>query len=100
MTSPFTPSCSQAESGAATGKYKEVHPGKVVASLAAQLTAEELAYIDANDIFELYDFGHTDDMRVLLEFGSFVATNNALFVDLTGNACSETWGPQVFTGPG
>ncbi len=86
--------------GVATGKYKEVHPGKVVASLSAQLSAEELAYIDGNDVFELYDFGYTDDMRVLLQFDQFVAINNALFVDLTGNACSESWGPRVFTGPG
>ncbi|MFN8559740.1 MAG: hypothetical protein U0531_21135 [Dehalococcoidia bacterium] len=53
------------QSGVVTGKYKEVHPGRVVASFAAQLTAEELAYIDGNPVFELYDFGHTDDMRLL-----------------------------------
>ncbi len=39
-------------------------------------------------------------MRVLLQFENFVAINNALFVDLTGNVCSESWGPQVFSGPG
>lgn len=86
--------------GAVTGKYKEVHPGKVVASFSAQLSAEELAEIDGNPVFELYDFSHTDDMRVLLQFERFVAVNNALFVDLTGNVCAESWGPQVFTGPG
>jgi 4-hydroxybutyrate CoA-transferase len=88
------------ESGAVTGRYKEVHPGKVVASVIAQVPPEELAYIDGNPLFELYDFSHTDDMRVLLQFRNFVAVNNALFVDLTGNVCSESFGPQVFTGPG
>lgn len=88
------------ERGVVTGRYKEVHPGKVVASLAAQLSPEELAYIDGNDAFELYDFTHTDDMRVLLQFGNFVAVNNALFIDLTGNACSESWGPLPYTGSG
>jgi acyl-CoA hydrolase len=86
--------------GVVTGTYKEVHPGKVVASVAAQLSAEELAYIDGNPAFELYQFGHTDDMRVLLQFENFVAINNALLVDLTGNVCAETWGPRVFSGPG
>jgi 4-hydroxybutyrate CoA-transferase len=86
--------------GVVTGKYKEVHPDKVVASLAAQLTQEELDYIDGNPAFELYDFNHTDDMRVLLQFEKFVAVNNALFVDITGNVCAETSGPQVFSGPG
>jgi 4-hydroxybutyrate CoA-transferase len=86
--------------GVVTGRYKEVHPGKVVASVAAQLTPEELAFIDGNPTFELYEFGHTDDMRVLLQFENFVAINNALLVDLTGNVCAETWGPRVFSGPG
>ncbi len=86
--------------GVVTGRYKEVHQGKVVASLSAQLTPEELAEIDGNPAFELYDFNHTDDMRVLLQFENFVAVNNALFVDLTGNVCSETWGPLPYTGSG
>jgi 4-hydroxybutyrate CoA-transferase len=86
--------------GVVTGRYKEVHPNKVVASVAAQLPAEELEYINGNPDFELYEFGHTDDMRVLLQFEKFVGINNALFVDLTGNVCAETWGPQVFSGPG
>ena len=86
--------------GVVTGRYKEVHPGKVVASTAAQLSREELDYMDGNPVYELYDFTHTDDMRVLLQFENFVAINNALLVDVTGNVCSEAWGPQVFSGPG
>src|SRR5262249_7506262 len=88
------------DQGIVTGKYKEVHPGKVVASLAAQIPPEELARIDGHPAFELWDFSHTDDMRVLLQFERFVAINNALFVDLTGNVCSETMGAQIFSGPG
>jgi 4-hydroxybutyrate CoA-transferase len=86
--------------GVVTGKYKEVHPGKVVASLAAQLSPEELVRINGNPVFELYDFNHTDDMRLLLQFEHFVAINNALFIDLTGNVCSETWGALPYTGSG
>jgi 4-hydroxybutyrate CoA-transferase len=88
------------DQGVVTGKYKEVHPGKVVASLTAQISPEELARIDGHAAFELYDFNHTDDMRVLLQFENFVAINNALFVDLTGNVCSESWGPLPYTGTG
>ena len=88
------------DQGVVTGKYKEVHPGKVVASLTAQIPPEELARIDGHPAFELYDFNHTDDMRVLLQFEHFVAINNALFVDLTGNVCSESWGPLPYTGTG
>ncbi len=86
--------------GAVTGRHKEVHPGKVVGAALVQMPPEELAYIDGNETFELYDFCHTDDMRLLLQLSNFVAVNNALFVDVTGNACGESWGPQVFSGPG
>jgi len=61
---------------------------------------EDLDFIHENPIFELYDFTYTDDLRNLLQLESFVAVNNALAVDVNGNVCSETRGPQVFSGPG
>jgi 4-hydroxybutyrate CoA-transferase len=88
------------ERGVVTGRYKEVHPGKVVASFAANLPPEELAYIDGNPTFELHSFTYTDDMRVLLQFEKFTAINNALCVDLTGNVASETLGTRILTGSG
>lgn len=86
--------------GVVTGKYKTLHPGKVVASAFAQLSKEEFDFIDGNPTFELYDFTYTDDLRNLLQIEDFIAVNNALFVDVTGNVCSETRGSQVFSGPG
>jgi acyl-CoA hydrolase len=86
--------------GVVTGKYKTVHPGKVVASALVQMPNEELEQIDGNPMVELYDFTHTDDLRLLLQLEDFIAVNNALAVDLTGNVCSEGQGPQVFSGPG
>jgi acyl-CoA hydrolase len=86
--------------GVVTGKYKSLHPGKVVASALAQMPEEDLDFIHDNPIFELYDFSYTDDLRNLLQLENFIAVNNALAVDLTGNVCSETRGTQVFSGPG
>lgn len=86
--------------GVATGKYKSLHPGKVVASALAPMSPGELDFIDGDPRFELYDFTYTDDLRNLLQLERFVAINNALAVDLTGNVCSETRGAQVFSGPG
>ena len=86
--------------GVVTGKYKSLHPGKVVASALAQMSDDELDFIDGNPTFELYDFTYTDDLRNLLQMEDFIAINNALAVDLTGNVCSETRGPEVFSGPG
>ncbi|MBI2767249.1 MAG: hypothetical protein HYX53_15235 [Chloroflexi bacterium] len=88
------------EQGVITGAKKALHPGKVVASAAAQLTKAEIAYMDENPAFEFYDFDHTDDLRNLLQIENFIAVNNALAVDITGNVASETMGPAIFSGTG
>jgi 4-hydroxybutyrate CoA-transferase len=86
--------------GVITGKYKSLHPGKVVASALAAMPDADLDFIDGHPDFELYDFTYTDDLRNLLSLENFLAVNNALTVDLTGNVCSETRATQVFSGPG
>jgi 4-hydroxybutyrate CoA-transferase len=86
--------------GVATGKYKTLHREKVVGSACAALADEELAMIDGHPVFELYDFGYTDDVRLLSQQDNLVAINNALLVDLTGQIASETIGAQVVTGVG
>ena len=85
--------------GVATGKYKNLHVGKVVGSIIV-VPQEELALIDGHSAFELYDFGYVDDVRVLVQHDNLVAINNALMVDLTGQVASETIGPRVLTGVG
>ena len=85
--------------GVATGKYKNLHVGKVVGSIIV-VPEEELALIDSHPAFELYDFGYVDDIRLLVQHDNLVAINNALMVDLTGQVASETIGPRVLTGVG
>ncbi len=86
------------EEGVVTGKYKTLHQGKVVGSALVALPPQEMAMIHENPVFELYDFGYTDDIRMLTRFENFVAVNNALLVDLTGQVASETIGPLIWTG--
>jgi acyl-CoA hydrolase len=88
------------ELGVVTGTHKAVNPGKIVASSIAQVPQSDLAYMDNNPAFEFYDFTYTDDLRILLQFENFVAVNNALAVDVTGNVSSESIGPRVFSGVG
>lgn len=88
------------EKGVVTGRQKAVHPGRVVAAAAAQLRPDEVERINENPVFEFYDFTHTDDLRLLLQLENFIAVNNALAVDIQGNAASETMGPQIFSGTG
>ena len=86
--------------GVVNSKYSPLHPGKFVASALVQMSQEELDYIGSDERFELYDFTYTDDLRNLLQIENFVAVNNAMAVDITGNASSETMGPMIFSGTG
>lgn len=88
------------EKGVITGKYKEIAPGKVVGSAFAVLPPEELAIAHQNPKFELWDFCHSDDLRTLVRETNFVAINNALQVDVTGQVTAETLNGQVYSGPG
>ena len=88
------------ERGVFTGKYKEIAPGKVVGSAFAAVPPEELALVHENPKFELWDFCHTDDLRTLARETNFVAINNALQIDMTGQITAETLNGQVYSGPG
>lgn len=86
--------------GVVTGKYKNLHREKVVGSALVALDEQEMRLIDGNPVFELYDFGYTDDVRMLVQHDNLVAVNNALLVDLTGQVASESIGHKVWTGVG
>lgn len=88
------------ELGIVTGKYKTLHKEKVVGSALVAMPPEEMALIDGNPVFELYDFGYVNDMRMLVQHTNLVAINNALMVDLTGQVASESLGTQLWTGVG
>ncbi|HTR63685.1 MAG TPA: acetyl-CoA hydrolase/transferase C-terminal domain-containing protein [Candidatus Binataceae bacterium] len=87
--------------GVLTGKYKKLFPGMVVGSGFAPLTPkEELEYVDGNPKFQLYDFNFTDDIRTIAREEGLISINNALAIDLTGQANSESIGPTMYTGTG
>jgi len=88
------------ERGVVTGNRKTIHPRKVVGSALTALAPDEMDRIDGHPVFELYDFGHTDDLRRLIQVENFVTVNNALQVDLTGQVSAESIGQQMYTGVG
>lgn len=88
------------DKGVVTGNYKSIHKHKVVGSALVALSDDEMRRIDNNPVFELYDFGYTDDLRRLIQLENFVTVNNALVVDLTGQVCAESLGHRMFTGVG
>lgn len=86
--------------GVATGRYRRDHPGKVTASAIIGPSPDEMKFVDGNPVFELYDFGYTDDLARIIGTPNFVTVNNALQVDLTGQVASETIGATIHTGVG
>jgi 4-hydroxybutyrate CoA-transferase len=86
--------------GVVTGRHKTIHKEKVVGSAIVALGREELEAIHENPVFELYDFGYTDDLRRLIRIENFVTVNNALVVDLTGQVSAEAFDHRMFTGVG
>ncbi len=86
--------------GVVTGKRKKWYPNKVVGSACVAMPQEELDMIHMNPNFELYDFGHTDDLRLLIQQENFVAVNNALTIDLTGQISAEALDHRPYTGVG
>lgn len=87
--------------GVITGKFKKIFPELVVGSGIAPLTPrDQLEYIDRNPRFQLYDFNFTDDIRVIAREEGLISVNNAMAVDLTGQANSESIGPRMYTGTG
>ncbi len=89
------------ESGVLTGKYKKIFPELVVGAAFAVLTPQpELDLANGDPRYQLYDFNFTDDIRLIAKEEGLISINNALSVDLTGQANAESLGPMMYTGTG
>jgi 4-hydroxybutyrate CoA-transferase len=89
------------EAGVFTGRYNPHHAGKLVASCFHGLRDTEYPLIDNNPIVEQYEAIYALNPRVIAEIDNFVAINNAISVDLTGQINSETvFGSRLINGLG
>jgi acyl-CoA hydrolase len=85
--------------GVVTGNQKTLHPGKVVITFA--LGTEELYdFIDNNPFIEAYPAEHVNDPFIVSQNENMVAINSAIEVDLTGQVCSDSMGPYIYSGFG
>ncbi len=85
--------------GVITGARKTVHRGKAVATSFAVNPAQR-EYIDDNPLFELYTADYVHDPRTIASHDNFVAINNALSVDLSGQITSESVDGTTISGTG
>lgn len=88
------------QQGVFTGARKTRHKGKFVATAIAATTPEEIEFVHENPVYEVYDVEYTNDIRVIASHDNMVAINNAMTVDLLGQAACESIGPEMWSGPG
>ncbi|MFC1925960.1 acetyl-CoA hydrolase/transferase family protein [Chloroflexota bacterium] len=86
--------------GVITGKYKNLHPGKAVATAVGGGTKEEMDFINGNPLFEVYGSNYILDPRIIGAHDNMVAINSAMAVDLTGQIAAESIGPVMTSGSG
>jgi 4-hydroxybutyrate CoA-transferase len=87
------------ERGVVTGTRKTLHAGKVVCTFA--LGSEQLYdFLDNNPLIEAHPVSHVNDPEVVSKIDNMVAVNSAIEVDLTGQVCSDSIGPYIYSGFG
>jgi acyl-CoA hydrolase len=85
--------------GVVTGNQKSLHQGKVVITFA--LGSEELySFLDNNPLIESHPVEHVNDPFIISQNDNMVAINSAIEVDLTGQVCSDSIGPYIYSGFG
>ena len=81
--------------GIVNGARKATYPGKAVATSVGGGSLEEIRWADGNPLFELIEAHRLMDVRTIAAEPDFVAINNVLSVDLSGQVTAESIGPQL-----
>lgn len=89
-----------AREGVINGKYKTINEGKLVVTSIGGSTREEMEWVNMNPLFWLVDVQYLEDIRVIASHDNFVAINQALAVDLTGQIAAETLGDKFLAAAG
>lgn len=87
------------EAGVINGRRKNVKPRKVIVGFVLG-TRQLFDFIDENPIFEFHPSAYTNDPFRIAMNDRMVAINSAIEVDLTGQVCAESIGPQFYSGFG
>lgn len=85
--------------GVITGKHKVKHPGKIVSSFVIG-SKKVYDFIDDNPEVLLLDCSYTNNPHIIAQNPKVVAINSAIEIDLTGQVCSDSIGPRIYSGVG
>lgn len=81
------------------GKFKRVHPHKVVSSFVMG-TRRLYDFIDDNPEIVLLDVAYVNDPAVIRRNPKVTAINSAIEIDLTGQVCADSIGTRIYSGVG
>src|SRR5271157_3223391 len=87
------------EAGVINGQRKNFKPRKIILSFVLG-TRTLFDFLDENPIFEFHPSAYTNDPFRIAQNERMVAINSAIEVDLTGQVCAESIGPQFYSGFG
>ena len=87
------------ELGVVTGKYKKVHPGKIVATFVLG-SKRVYDFLDDNPLVSVLDAAYVNDTAVIRRNAKVTAINSAIEVDLTGQVCADSIGYRMYSGVG
>ncbi|MBN2244172.1 MAG: acetyl-CoA hydrolase/transferase family protein [Acidobacteria bacterium] len=87
------------EAGFITGSKKTLHPGKVIGTFV--LGSRQLYdYVNNNPVFELHPTNYTNNPLIIARNEKMVSVNSAIEIDVTGQVCSDSIGPYIYSGFG
>ncbi len=85
--------------GVVTGTRKNLHQSKVILTFA--LGSEKLYdFLDNNPLIEAHPVDYVNDPFIVSQNDNMVAVNSAIELDLTGQVCSDSIGPYIYSGFG
>ncbi len=87
------------EKGVITNEMKTLHPGKIVAGFVLG-TKKLYDFIDNNPMIEFHRQEYVNDPFIIAKNYKMVAINSAIEIDLTGQVCSDSIGPRLYSGFG
>jgi acyl-CoA hydrolase len=87
------------ERGIVTGFRKTLHPGKAVITFALG-TKSLYEFLDNNPMVEAHPVDHVNDPFVIGQNDNIIGINSAIEIDLSGQVCSDSIGPRIYSGFG
>jgi 4-hydroxybutyrate CoA-transferase len=85
--------------GVITNREKGLHAGKIIVGFVLG-TRALYDFIDNNPLIEFHPQEYVNDPFVIAQNKKMVAINSAVEVDITGQVCSDSIGPRLYSGFG